>query len=252
MNHQHLVSVFALLFTSSLALACSSTLEGDGSGTGNGSKGGGASAGEIDRCKAACDKMKFFDCNSAEEQARCYSDCSDATPDQIDVFTGCAENSICDPECRTSIQPKADPKTGGGGASSSSCDDACDKAVECGFVPDGAKSQCISECASKGYQYQIDCVNNTECKDIQKKCGGAGGGNVDISVGEVEQDPVDACLEQCDDVKFFSCAPAAAFSECRDACSSATASKRDTFTHCSESSGPKCDDKADCLDEFLK
>src|SRR5437867_13062510 len=83
-----------------LGFACSSTTVGTL---------GGASPEQVSSCKRSCDKMKFFDCNSAEEQAACYSDCDKATPAQVEVFTGCADNSICDTACRTTIQPKAPP-----------------------------------------------------------------------------------------------------------------------------------------------
>src|SRR5689334_1069419 len=86
-----------------LALSVACTVETTSSSPPNGS---GASSADVSRCKTSCDKMKFFECSSADEQARCYSDCDKASPAQIQVFTGCAENSICDPECRTTIQPK--------------------------------------------------------------------------------------------------------------------------------------------------
>src|SRR5688572_29712281 len=86
---------------------CSSTASGDPNSSGGpGGISGGASANEIGSCKKSCDKMKFFDCSSADEHARCYQDCDKASSSQIDIFTGCAQNSICDPQCRTTIQPK--------------------------------------------------------------------------------------------------------------------------------------------------
>ena len=104
---------FYLMAALSIGGCSSTTAAGPGSsGT------SGASAAETDRCKKSCDKMKFFDCSSADEQARCYADCDKATSSQIEVFNGCAENSICDPQCRTTIQPKEAAQTGGGGASS--------------------------------------------------------------------------------------------------------------------------------------
>src|SRR5688572_14612768 len=83
--------------------------------------------------KRYCDKMKFFDCSSAEEQARRYSDCDKATPSQVEFFSGCAGSSICDPACRTSITPASQPKEGGGG-SSSTCTSACEKLISCSFI----------------------------------------------------------------------------------------------------------------------
>lgn len=245
---------FPSLFVALVAVAgCSTTLEGAPSGGSGG--GGGASADEAARCKESCDKMKFFDCSSAEEQARCYADCDSATSSQIEVFTGCAENSICDPSCRTTIQPKADGQTseGGGGASSSSCADACSKLVTCNAIPAAAKTACASECTAKGYQYQIDCVNNAECTEIESACGGGQGpADIDIDIGRPEADPVEACLEECDSMSFFDCGTAASFTACRKACASADDEARDTFTACSSSSGPRCEKKEACLGELLK
>lgn len=233
---------------------CSSTTSaGPGSSGQNGPSGsGGATAAETDRCKQSCDKMKFFDCSSAEEQARCYADCDKATSSQIQVFTGCAENSVCDPECRTTIQPKEAAGTGGGGASASSCATACDKLVSCSKIPVGAKAECNSQCAAKGYQYQIDCVNKTACEKLESTCGGGESSGGSIGVVDAGVDPASECLAECDSINFFMCAPVAAHASCRDKCASATASARDTFSSCSRSSGGDCERKSACLDAFLK
>lgn len=252
LSHQRLTHILAFL----LVAACSSTNGADpGSSSSGGGADGGASSAEISRCKTSCDKMKFFDCNSADEQARCYADCDAATASQIQLFTGCAENSICDPACRTRIQPAANPSSGGGGATPSSCSTACDKLVQCSFIPVGAKDKCASECASKGYQYQIDCVNKNACDKIKSACGGGGGGGGDISADggiTVGGDPVADCRTECDQLNFFKCIPVTSFSACRDRCASATSSARDTFTSCSRSSGVDCGRKSGCLDAFLK
>lgn len=232
---------------------CSSTTSADPGGSSGGSTGGaggGASAADIDRCKAACDKMKFFQCSSAEEQARCYADCDKASTSQIEVFTGCAENSICDPACRTSIQPKETTKGGGGGASASTCATACDKLVSCSLIPVGAKAACNNDCSTNGYQYQIDCVNNTACDKIRSACGG--GESTSSSSEGSDTDPAASCLAECDSINFFQCAPVESHATCRSKCSSAGASSRDTFTSCSQSSGVDCDRKKACLDAFLK
>jgi hypothetical protein len=217
---------------------------------------GGASSEQTGDCKRGCDKMKFFDCSSAEEQAKCYADCDSATPNQIEVFTACAENSICDPECRTSIVPKEKASEGGGGASASSCSTACDKLISCSFIPVGAKAECNSECSTKGYQYQIDCVNKNTCDDIKTKCGGvptsSGGGDISGGGTIPTGDPVAACQDECDSINFFDCAPVEKHSECRAKCSSATTTSRDDFVSCSKSSGVDCEKKSACLDAFLK
>lgn len=217
--------------------------------------GGGASTVQTGRCKQACDKMKFFKCSSASEQAACYADCDGATPAQIDVFTGCAENSICDPECRTSIQPAEKAQAGGGGASAATCETACDKLVSCSLIPVGAKAQCNSECSTKGYQYQIDCVNNTACAELVSTCGGESSSS-EVGPGDGDDegpggDAVAACFEECDSINFFDCAPTELHGECRAKCTSASATAREAFTSCSKSSGVKCANKKTCLDAFL-
>ena len=95
-----LVSYVAILVVAGCSVTTTAAPGEGGGGT------GGASSAQTADCKKGCDKMKFFDCSSAEEQAKCYADCDSATPQQIEVFTACAENSICDHECRKSIVPK--------------------------------------------------------------------------------------------------------------------------------------------------
>ena len=248
-----LVSYVAILVVAGCSVTTTAAPGEGGGGT------GGASSAQTADCKKGCDKMKFFDCSSAEEQAKCYADCDSATPQQIEVFTACAENSICDPECRTSIVPKDKATGGGGGASTSSCSTACDKLISCSFIPLGAKAECNSRCATEGYQYQIDCVNKNACGDIESKCGGInsseGGGTSSggISSGGIPQpDPKDDCLEECDSINFFDCTTVEKHSDCRDQCNAAAASKLDTFISCSKSSGVDCEKKAGCLDAFLK
>lgn len=245
-----LLSILGLLS----AFGCTTTTTAE---PGNGTSVGGATPAQTSSCKEGCDKMKFFDCSSAAEQAKCYADCDSATPQQIEVFTACAENSICDPECRTTIVPKESGGSGGGGTSSggggatpASCSTACDKLISCSFIPVGAKAECNSRCAEEGYQYQIDCVNKNACADIESRCGGTGGGGgVDVPTGP---DPVAECQEECDSINFFDCAPVTQHSQCRAKCSSATATTRDDFVSCSKSSGVECEKKGACLDAFLK
>jgi hypothetical protein len=242
-------------FLSVLVVAgCTVTANG---ADGNGTSVGGATPTQTGDCKRGCDKMKFFDCSSADDLAGCYANCDSATPQQIEVFTSCAENSICDPECRTSIVPKEKATEGGSGATASSCSTACDKLISCSFIPLGAKAECNTQCETKGYQYQIDCVNKNACGDIESKCGGVPsggeGGGSGTGTGTVPgPDPVAECQEECDSINFFDCAPVEKHSECRAKCSSATATLRDDFVTCSSSSGVDCTKKAGCLDAFLK
>lgn len=245
-------SLWNIAFSSILlaGVACTVTSTGGPPGSGPGT----APPADVDRCKRSCDKMKFFACSSADEQARCYADCDTATASQIEVFTGCAESSICDPACRTKIQPAEQASQGGGGASAATCTTACDKLVMCSLIPVGAKTECNKICAEKGYQYQIDCVNETACDKIEATCGGpvsnetGGGGGSSGGGADFE---IANCRTQCDSIHFFDCSTTTEHAACRDVCASAAATKRDTFTACSQSSGSDCTKKGACLDAFL-
>jgi hypothetical protein len=257
MNHATVGLVCALI------AGCSST-------TASSPTGSNASATQIDACKhAGCDKMKFFGCNSAEEQAACYSDCDKAAAGQIEVFTACAENSVCDPSCRTNIVPKptggssggagASGGTSGGGASSSSCGTACDKLVACSFIRVGDKSACAAKCQTEAYQYQIDCVNSTACDKMKSACGdptgGASGENTGSGTFDAGSDDgfaIGSCQSACDSLNFFSCIDAAAHQACRDRCSTAPANERESFTACANGAGGDCSHATDCYGAFRR
>ena len=261
--------IFAFAGAALLALACtvtSTTTPGSGPG------GGGATAGQISGCKQSCDKMKFFGCSSAEGQAACYSDCDQATPSQIQVFTGCADNSVCDPACRTNITPKPSGSSGssggsggGGGATASSCGTACDKLVSCSLIRVGDKSACLTECQKSAYQYQIDCVNNVACDKVASACGstttgGCGssgttsGGTSGTTSGGFDasndQFDIQACQTACDNLNFFSCLSATEHSACRALCASSTTAKRDTFKSCANGAGGDCPKGQACYATF--
>ncbi|MEO6418750.1 MAG: hypothetical protein ABIP39_05055 [Polyangiaceae bacterium] len=217
----------------------------------------GVSATDVNRCKSSCDKMKFFDCASADEQAKCYNDCDVATINQIQIFTGCADNSICDPACRTTIEPK--PSGGGtptgGGASASSCGTACDKLVSCSLIPVGAKADCLSQCQMSAYQYQIDCVNNQTCDKVKSVCGNTTGGATvtgsgDTDAGSNDSFKITQCQQACDSANFFSCITATQHSNCRTLCSSAAADPRDSYTSCQNGAGGDCTKSTDCYTVF--
>jgi hypothetical protein len=270
--------MFGRFFVASIALsgtalvfACSSTTAaapgssgGTSGGTSGGSSGGGASTQQIDTCKTGCDKMKFFGCNSAEEQAACYEQCGKATPDQIQLFTACADTSICDPACRTNITPKpaagAPPATGGGGTPSS-CTTACNKLAMCSFIKVGEKDACAGACEKQAYQYQIDCINNTACDKMQMACGGnvstggssgSSGTSGSSGVNPADQVSISQCDATCDQLLFSMCFDAAAQSECRTVCSATatTTAKRDTFSSCVNASTGQCPQSNACYSTF--
>lgn len=246
---------------SALAFACSSSTAADpggssGSSGQNGPSTAGATSVQVDSCKEGCNKMKFFGCNSAEEQATCYSQCGSATPAQIELFTACAQTSICDPACRTNITPKPAPgapaPTGSGGTPSS-CSTACDKLATCSFIKTGDKAKCSSLCEKEAYQYQIDCINNTACDKMQSACGGggsSGGGNVGPGGSGADQVSISQCQNSCDQLLFESCIDAAGQSACRATCSSSTTAKRDTFSSCVGTAIGECTKGNACYEAF--
>lgn len=241
-----------------LAMACSSTSADDDDDS-NGSAN--ASAGEISRCKQGCDKMKFFDCSSAAELSGCYEDCDSADAKRIETFTACAENSICDPECRTSIKPppaKGEPAPKGEGASAESCESACGKLAECSFIKVGDTEECEALCKKEAYQFQIDCVVAQECSKIEKTCGGGelvseeGGNNGNGSSGgeTVDTAGIAQCKNACDLAQVSECFDAAKQSDCREKCDGDDKASRDTFNSCMLTAGSECADNDACYDEF--
>lgn len=227
--------IFVALAALSIGAACSTTVNGSPTSSGGSSSGAAASTEQVGSCKESCNKMKFFGCNSAEQQAVCYDDCSKATASQIELFTACAGTSICDPACRTNITPKpagGGPVTGTG-ATPSSCSTACEKLVSCSFVKPSEKDKCLGVCQKEAYQYQIDCVNNTACGKIQSACGGGSTGT-DGTTGTGSADAVSIarCQSGCDGLLARECVNASGQAACRAKCAATQAAKRDTFSSC--------------------
>lgn len=262
--HLRLFALGGLALAAVIASACSSTNDASsGSSSSGASSGatGGASAQQVDACKEGCNKMKFFGCNSAEEQATCYDQCTKATPAQIELFTACAQTSICDPACRTNITPKPAPgqPAKGTGATASSCATACDKLVSCSYVKVGEKAACVSACEKEAYQYQIDCVNNNACDKLPSACGGTGGGSssggtssggTSGGTGDPSALSIADCQSSCDQLLFFDCFSAAEQATCRASCTKATGTKRDAFSSCAKSAGGECSKANACYSTF--
>ncbi len=257
--------IFAFAAPALLAVACTVTSTSPPSSSSSSS--GGASATQISACKQSCDKMKFFGCNSADQQAACYSDCDQASASQIQVFTGCADNSVCDPACRTNITPKPTGGAsggsggggGGGGATVSSCATACEKLASCSLIKLGDKAACATTCQKSAYQYQIDCVNTVACDKIASACGGStsgssGGSTSGGTSGGNDAGPdqfgIQVCQSACDTLNFFSCVSAAEHATCRDLCASSASAKRNTFKSCVDGSGSDCGRGQACYATF--
>ncbi len=283
-----LARTVALAFATALvasAFACSSTTTTNGASSSGSSTG--ATADQLNRCHGGCDKMKFFQCSSADQLAKCYSDCDSAPPKSIDVFIACAENSICDPACRTNITPPPSSSssggsgtTGGGGVSASSCQSACTKIITtCSLAPVGQMQACLDACTKNGYQYQIDCVVNNQCGDIASRCGGSvtggssgttsggtssgasGGTSSGASGGTSGSSTSGAsggtdpgllqCQSNCDFLFTRTCISAAEQSTCRAKCASDTSAKRDTFNGCAQGASD-CTAAHDCFTVYTQ
>ena len=269
------VAVLAVLTAGAIACTVTSTSPGTSSGSSSGS---GATSEQLTRCHSGCDKMKFFQCSSAAELSKCYSDCDSAAPKSIDVFIACAENSICDPACRTNITPpppaggsSTSGGGGGGGVPASSCQTACTKLITtCSLAPVSQMQACVDACTKNGYQYQIDCVANNACADIQARCGGStGGGSSTSSTGgtsgttsggtsggsTTSSGGTDVglfrCQGDCDMLLSRQCIDATQQSACRAKCALGTSPARDTFMGCAEASSD-CTAGTGCVTVFTK
>jgi hypothetical protein len=209
---------------------------------------------EVSQCHSGCDQAKFFNCSDANSLSICYDDCGTAAPSAIDKFNACSQDSICDPTCRGLIDPPAkSSSSGGGGVGASDCNTACNKLItQCNFAPVGELNDCISQCQSQGYQYQIDCVNNNQCSDIQARCGSStsgGGGTIDSGIST---DPgVFECQGNCSSLHSQTCLTATELSTCNSDCSSITGAARSSFNTCVETAnGADCTAGYDCYTTF--
>ncbi len=214
---------------------------------------GGATAQEVSDCQTGCDQMKFFGCNSSDEQAACYGDCNTATSEQINLFVNCAHSSICDPTCRNDIAPPNPPAPTP--VSASDCTSACAKAIMCSFIPVGDQAACEMQCTQSAYQYQIDCVNNNGCSMIQAACGfgspsADAGPPPDLDAGNTE---IPICQQSCQILLASMCIDAPTQSACNTQCSSSSQAQDQTFDQCVEVSAPSpgsCDAAMACLTTF--
>jgi hypothetical protein len=230
------------------SFACSSS-------TGSGNSPGGASSTEVSECKSGCDQAKFFNCSTTADLSTCYDDCNSASPAAIDKFNGCSNTSICDPTCRSLIDPA--PASGGttptgGGVAASDCQTACAKLITtCNLAPVGEMNDCISQCQSSGYQYQIDCVNNNQCSDIVSRCGSTGGGSTTVDAGPGTDPNVFECQSNCQTLHGESCLTSDEFTTCTNDCSSITGAPLTTFNSCVETAnGSDCTAGHDCFTTF--
>lgn len=197
------LGLFAVLGFHALP-SCDATGGGDG-GDGGGEVGGEgvgdgpAPSADQGRCKEACNKLKFFDCNDAADHAACFESCESAPADAIELFVACVENDTCDPECSTNLQADApdpvDMTEGGGeeGGGAQTCPEAC-----ASFIADGCAPpvDCNGICASLtdleqafvGYclERRDGCALPMECVDLFEDIGSGEGGPIEEGGGVEE------------------------------------------------------------------
>lgn len=244
--------VLALL--ASLA-ACSSS--------GGAAPGGAATAQQISFCKQSCDKLKFFMCNDAQQQADCYAGCQTASASAIDLFDGCVNNAQCDPSCSTHLTPTA-PDGGGGGGSGGGGGGGGDAATT-----NPGLTACAAACQSLG---SFACISATETSNCVSLCNTAQAAtrdtfsacvmgqqlsncsavgcyytfNPNAPHGPTPQQVTD-CKQACDDLATFSCITPDQQTTCRDTCAAETSgSKIDDFVACVRSSATDCNTSATC------
>lgn len=188
--------------------SCDATGSGDGGGGdggGDGGDGGGdgpAPGVDQSRCKDACNKLKFFDCNDAADHAACFVSCENAPASAIEVFVACVEADTCDPECAANLHGDAPPAgevTGGGGGgeeeggSAASCPEACEAFIIDGCAP---PVDCVQICASLteleqafvGYclERRDGCTLPMECTELFEDLGSEEGGPIEEGGGVEE------------------------------------------------------------------
>jgi hypothetical protein len=113
---------------------------------------------------------------------------------------------------------------------------------------------CLSACEKYGYQYQIDCVNNNACGDIQARCGsvnsGGSSGGTSGGIGDAGIDlDLTECQFDCDTLFGRQCITASEQSTCRSTCASNTGAARSTFMSCQQSAA-ECPAAHDCYSIF--
>lgn len=243
-------SLVAVVAVGSVACSSSAT-ESSGSESPEGASN--VSSLDRERCKAGCDRMKFFECSDADEHASCYADCNAAAKDQIEVFIGCAEASACDPKCRGAV---AKPAAKAPGADPGLCGEACAKAASCGFIPQAGTAECTKLCTDEGYGYQVACIVKAPCSKVREQCG-IGSEDEDVTTStdgggrgtDVEaRAEIFECENACDRVHQEGCIDAGALASCRAKCKTATET-RASFAACTRGARA-CDRLADCLSAF--
>ncbi len=138
-----------------------------------------------------------------------------------------------------------------------SCASACDKVIACGLLTSDKRSPCVSSCMTQAPPALLECIARTACAALQSTCSA---GLPDASFPDTSPPSFDSgqegfeimnCQQACDSLHFFNCLDASGQASCRDRCTTAPMSKRNSFTSCGEAAGGNCPNATDCFDVFV-
>lgn len=189
---------------------------------------------QLGRCREACNKLKFFDCNTATEQAACYQSCDAASSDQIDLFEACVDASTCDPACSTNIRPESPPPV----TSAEGCIPLCESYLGDGCVPELSTADCAAFCADPDTQLaltycierRVGCALPEGCITIED--------DVVVTPPDPEADPgadaFEACVEGCERLGALGCISPVDTAECSALCETADSSTQDRLVTCAD------------------
>lgn len=189
---------------------------------------------QLGRCRQACNSLKFFDCNTATEQAACYQSCDAATNDQIELFGACVDSSTCDPECSTNIRPENPPPI----PSAAGCIPLCQSYFDDGCVPELSAAECPAFCADPDTQLALTyCIERRVGCALPEGCLAIEDDVVVTPPGGDPIDPVDPseeCMDACDRLGSLGCISPADTADCAARCETADSSTQDQLVTCAD------------------
>ena len=135
------------------------------------------------------------------------------------------------------------------------CAGACDKVFACGLAAESMRASCVPDCLANAPQALLGCIAVTPCAKLQSTCSTGFDASLPVvpppfDSGQEEFEIMN-CQEACDNLHFFSCLDAGEQATCRDLCTTAPKSRRNTFFTCGEAAGGNCPSARDCFDVFV-
>jgi hypothetical protein len=170
----------------------------------------------------------------------------------ISVFPAACDSTLNLGDADGGSAPSAD-----GAAFPANCPGFCDKVIACGLVASDQRAACVSDCITHVPLSLVDCVARTACAALPATCSA---GLPDAALPDTSPPPFDSgqeefeimnCQSACDSLHFFSCLDAGEQATCRDLCTTAPKSRRNTFFTCGEAAGGNCPNARDCFDVFV-